>query len=135
MVKQVLILSLLTGLFLTSCNNRKNNQANQKGATLIQAETISNEELLVGHWVEPNPINQKEVQGIEIIKGGNAKSINMATLVYSKWWTKNNQLFLVEESIGNHTSSIDTTVYDIIKIDKDSLIMKGKYVTMSYKKQ
>ncbi len=59
----------------------------------------------------------------------------MTTLVYSKWWTKNNQLFLVEESIGNHTSSIDTTVYDIIKIDKDSLIMKGKYVTMSYKKQ
>jgi hypothetical protein len=135
MVKQVLTFSILTGLLLTSCNNNKNNQENQKETTVAPKETISNEELLVGSWGEPNPINEKEVQGIEIIKGGNAKSINMATLVYSKWWTKNNQLFLVEESIGNGTSGIDTTGYEIIKVDKDSLIMKDKFATIRYKKQ
>ena len=135
MVKQVLTFSILTGLLLTSCNNNKNNQENQKETIVAQTETIYNEELLVGKWGEPNPINEKEVQGIEILKGGNAKSINMATLVYSKWWTKNNQLFLVEESIGNGTSGIDTTGYEIIKVDKDSLIMKDKFATIRYKKQ
>ena len=89
----------------------------------------------MGRWVEPNPIEQEKVQGIELLKEGNAKSINMATLLYSKWWTKNNQLFLVEESIGNHTSSIDTISYDMIKIDSDSLILKNSYRTLRYKKQ
>ncbi len=135
MVKRVLTFSILTGILLTSCNNSKNNQENQKETTVAQTETISNEELLMGSWGEPNPINEKEVQGIEIIKGGNAKSINMATLVYSKWWTKNNQLFLVGKSIGNGTSGIDTTAYEIIKLDKDSLIMKDKFATIRYKKQ
>lgn len=86
-------------------------------------------------WEEPNPVNEKEVQGIEILKGGNVISINMATLVYSKWWTKNNQLFLVGESIGNGTSAIDTTAYEIIKVNKDRLIMKDKFATIRYKKQ
>lgn len=89
----------------------------------------------MGSWGEPNPINEKEVQGIEILKGGNAKSINMATLVYSKWWTKNNQIFLVAESIGNGTSGIDTTAYEIIKVDKVSLIIKDKFATIRYIKQ
>ncbi len=69
-------------------------------------------------------INKKEVQGFELISGGKAKSINMATLVYKNWWLKNKQLYLVSESIGNHASSIDTIAYDIIKIDKDSLVIK-----------
>ena len=95
----------------------------------------SNAELLLGRRVEPNPINQKEVQGIELLKDGNAKSINMATLLYSKWWTKNNQLFLVEKSIGNHTSSVDTISYNIIKLDSDSLILRNSYRALKYKKQ
>lgn len=135
MVKHVVTFLLLTGLFLTSCSSSKNNQANQKDATEAGTETIGNEELLVGHWVEPNPINEKEVQGIEIIKGGNAKSIHMETLKYSKWWAKNNQLLLVAESIGNHTSGIDTIAFDIIKIDNDSLILKKGNYTLKYKRQ
>lgn len=135
MGKHVLTFSLLIGLFLTSCNNSRNNEKNQKEATVVRTEKISNEELLVGHWVERNPINEKEVQGIEIIKGGNAKSINMQTLVYSKWWAKNNQLLLVVESIGNHSSNIDTVAFDIIKIDNDSLILKKGNYTLKYKKQ
>ena len=135
MIKNVFAFTLLIGLFLTSCKNSKNEQAIQNDGTVVQNATIDNEALLVGQWVEPNPINQNEVQGIEILKGGNAKSINMATLLYSKWWTKNNQLFLVEESIGNHTSSMDTAAYEIIKIDADSLIMKDEFATIRYKKQ
>lgn len=132
MIKQVLTFSILTGFLLTSCNNNQNNQ-NETNAT--QKETTDNEELILGSWGEPNPINEKEIQGIEILKEGNAKSINMATLVLSKWWTKNNQLFLVQESIGNGTSGIDTAAFEIIKLDKDSLILKDRYVTIRYKKQ
>lgn len=133
-VKLVLTFSLLIGLFLTSCSNN-NNWTNQKDTAIVQNQPQSNDELLLGRWVEPNPIEQEKVQGIELLKEGNAKSINMATLLYSKWWTKNNQLFLVEESIGNHTSSVDTISYNMIKIDSDSLILKNSYRTLRYKKQ
>lgn len=133
MVKLVLTFSLLIGLFLTSCSN-SDNQTNEKDTTIVQNQPQNNDEL-IGRWVEPNPIKQNEVQGIELLKEGKAKSINMATLLYSKWWTKNNQLFLVEESIGNQTSSIDTISYDIIKIDSDSLILRNLHRTLKYKKQ
>ena len=135
MVKLIWTFSLLIGLFLISCSSNNSNRKNQKETTIIQNKYQSNAELLLGRWVEPNPINQKEVQGIELLKDGNAKSINMATLLYSKWWTKNNQLFLVEKSIGNHTSSVDTISYNIIKLDSDSLILRNSYRELKYKKQ
>ncbi len=116
---------LACGIFLLfvslGCNNSGINKnvhvEPQVTDTIYEAD-------IIGSWVEPNPINKKEVQGFELISGGKAKSINMATLVYKNWWLKNKQLYLVSESIGNHASSIDTIAYDIIKIDKDSLVIK-----------
>lgn len=135
MVKQVLTFAVLVGFFLTSCNDTKKIQDNPDETIVTQQEASSKDDLLIGSWVEPNPINDKEVQGIEITEGGNAKSINMATLLYSKWWTKDDQLFLVEESLGNGVSNIDTITYQIVKVDQDSLILQDKAQTIRYKKQ
>jgi hypothetical protein len=135
MIKKVITLSLLTALFLTSCTKTKEMQTKENDTSAAKEEIKNNEDLVVGNWVEPNPINDKEVQGIEIIKGGDAKSINMATLLYSKWWIKDNQLLIVEESVGNKVSSIDTATFDIVKVDQDSLILKDQFKTVKYKKQ
>ena len=59
----------------------------------------------------------------------------MATLLYKNWWVENDQLFLVEESIGNHTSSIDTISYKITSVDEKSLILTDGDFTVTYKKQ
>ena len=116
------------------CNNKKAAENNAPKVE-IKNETKDYNELLIGNWVEKNPINENEVQGIEIIKGGAAKSINMATLVYKNWWVKNDSLFLVVESIGNRTSSIDTLGYKINNIDEKQLILADKEYIITYNKQ
>ena len=135
MVKHVLTFAVASAFLLTSCTDSKKVQEDVNDTTTIQSAPTISDDLLIGSWGEPNPINDKEVQGIEILTDGNAKSLNMATLLYSKWWTKDNQLFLVEESVGNGGSNIDTIAYEILKVDKDSLILKDNDQTIRYKKQ
>ena len=53
-----------------------------------------------GRWVEPIP-GMKGVQGFELKKGGEASSINMATLRYKSWEQSGQSLILSGESIGN----------------------------------
>lgn len=117
---------------IISCNN---NKPENKNTIYAEKREINYNDVLIGSWEEPNPINKNEVQGIEILKGGEAKSINMATLVYKNWWVENDKLFLVAESIGNHTSSIDTTSYTITNIDSSSLTLTDSSLTIKYKKQ
>jgi hypothetical protein len=96
---------------------------------------ISETNLLIGSWVEPNPINANEVQGIKINEDGTAKSINMSTLVYKKWWKENDKLALVFESVGNGLTIIDTTKFEIIKLNHNELEIKDNDYTIKYKRQ
>ncbi|ATP57166.1 hypothetical protein CPT03_12135 [Pedobacter ginsengisoli] len=116
---------------VTSCTQTSKQNAQGDG----QYETENNKNLLIGSWVEPNPINKNEVQGVTISNDGTAKSINMATLVYKKWWKEDGKLILVAESIGNGSSSLDTTKYEIIKLTDKELELKDRALTISYKKQ
>ncbi len=76
---------------------------------------------LVASWTQPNPINDKEVQGFELKEDGTAASINMATLKTNTWWVEGDQLFLEQESIGNGTSSLDTVSYKYEVVDNTTL--------------
>lgn len=125
----ILLLSVLAG-----CNKSSNTKALTTETKPLDTVVETNPDL-VGSWIQPNPINKKEVQGLELMNGGEAKSINMATYLYKNWWLKDKQLHLVVESIGNGTSSIDTLAYDIIKVDKDSLVIKHEYLQLSYKRK
>lgn len=134
---------------LTSCNSNGSSSASedatqesattaltesQPSAELTPANTM-NDERFVGKWVEPNPINDKEVQGFELAKDGTSKSINMASFEHHKWWFQNDSLYLVAKSIGNHTESEDTTGYKVISVSKDSLVLKDQELILNYKRE
>ena len=69
------------------------------------------------------------LQGIKIESGGKASSINMATLQYETWESKDGKLILTGKSIGNHRTLSFTDTLMIEKLTQDSLILsKGDYV-------
>ena len=131
MKKIIYGISILLFATIIGCNNKNTEKDN---VTEIESVATNYNELLIGSWVEKNPINENEVQGVEIIKGGEAKSINMAKLLYKNWWVENDKLFLVEESLGNQTSSIDTLSYIISSIDEKNLLLTDGDYTVTYKK-
>lgn len=122
MKKLILIFLVIFGL--SRCNQTK-----------TESKTENAKFLLTGSWVQPNPINEKEVQGFVLQKDGKAISINMATLVYKKWWTEEGNLVLVAESFGNHSSSIDTMRYEIVNNTNSILELKnGDFIDKYTKK-
>lgn len=133
MTKNILTISLITTLILASC--QKTTKQETKNNENILPSMISETNLLIGSWVEPNPINANEVQGIKINEDGTAKSINMSTLVYKKWWKENDKLALVFESVGNGLTIIDTTKFEIIKLNHNELEIKDNDYTIKYKRQ
>jgi hypothetical protein len=133
MTKNILTISLITTLILASC--QKTTKQETKNDENILPSMVSETNLLIGSWVEPNPINANEVQGIKINEDGTAKSINMSTLVYKKWWKENDKIALVFESIGNGLTIIDTTKFEIIKLNHYELEIKDNDYTIKYKRQ
>lgn len=51
-----------------------------------------------------------------------------------KWYVKNDSLYLVAKSIGNKTSSIDTTAYEIEHLDVNRMKLKYKNKILDYTK-
>jgi hypothetical protein len=133
MIKKVFSIVLMVSLALTSCNQSQKQETKDEKVPKIKTEKETN--LLIGSWVEPNPINENELQGIVIKENGIAESINMATLIYKKWWKDANKLILVAESVGNGTSSLDTIKYEVIKLNEKELELKNNDYTVKYKKQ
>jgi hypothetical protein len=124
--KIVVAISLMA--LLTACKKTEDKQIQENSnepTKMVESSHFSKEQL-VGDWVQPNPINSKEVQGFSLLENGAAQSINMATLLYEKWWMDNDELFLVAKSIGNRQQSVDTLAYKIIKLDNSSLSIKYK---------
>jgi PBP1b-binding outer membrane lipoprotein LpoB len=133
MTKNIVTILLISTLLLSSCQQTtKQETKNNENILPIKASETN---LLIGSWVEPNPINVNEVQGIKINEDGTLKSINMSTLVYKKWWKENDKLALVSESIGNGLTIIDTIKFEIIKLNHKELEIKNKDYTIKYKRQ
>lgn len=95
-----------------------------------QKSTIDTK-LLVGSWEDQS----ESALNFSLLSDGTAQSDNMETLVYKQWNVKNNQLYLVAESIGNRTSSIDTMVYDIQQLDENQMVLKRDELIFTYKRQ
>ena len=130
---QKLMAALLLAVALAGCTSQSDNEKKSNQHSLHTSPTT--ETALVGSWIEPNPIDSTQVQGIELQTGGMAQSINMATLLYKNWSLSDQKLVLVAESIGNRTSSIDTTSYEIVKIDTDSLVLKNQELMLRYRRK
>ena len=132
MNRRLISFAILAGLTIVSCNNTIKEGEPETTITETVKDTTN---LLVGSWVQPNPINDKEVQGFLINSDGTAESINMATLLYKKWWEEDGKLILLIESVGNGSSSIDTIRYDIVKNTATELDLKMGDYTDKYTRQ
>lgn len=64
------------------------------------------------------------VQGIELRAGGEASSINMATLQYEKWQQQGDRLILRGKSVGNGQTIDFTDTLQIDRLAQDSLILR-----------
>ena len=124
---------LVAYMGFASCQQQSKQDNNKIEIIASASEKMQNP--LIGSWVEPNPINEKEVQGITLNEDGTAVSINMATLLYKKWWQQNDELVLVSESIGNKLTILDTSKYSILKIDSVELELKNGIDTIKYRRQ
>lgn len=118
---------------LYSCG--ENSTPGQSETAKVGKDSVASDRpQILGRWTEPIPGMEKEMQGFEILPDSSAKSINSATLLYIKWWLKQDTLTLVTRSIGNHTEGIDTTSYRIVAHTQDSLILKNNEIILRYKR-
>lgn len=91
------------------------------------------EQELVGLWVEPIP-GMDKVQGVALKEGGEAHSVNMATLLYERWECNGNELFLTGKSVGNHQTVAFADTLKIEKVSADSLILMRGKTRIAYRK-
>jgi hypothetical protein len=72
----------------------------------------------IGRWTMADPINKTQRMGVELSINGVAKSINMATLPYTRWELqgKPGRLILFGQSIGNGQTFEEKTIVTIKKI-------------------
>lgn len=117
-MKKLILAAAVIAMALAACGGKK--------------ATVSIE----GSWVMPVEGQPGKVQGITLEEGGDAYSINMATLVYKYWDQHGDDLYLTVKSIGN---GIEIEGVDTLKIEKltaDSLILNSNYgYTLRYARQ
>jgi hypothetical protein len=74
-------------------------------AVLVIAMSACNEkkskDSIIGSWIMPIEGQPGKMQGIKPEEGGDASSINMATLAYKYWEQRGDELYLTVKSIGN----------------------------------
>lgn len=114
---------LLNDSVKVTCTNE-----NINGVQFLKAEELtitvhSPYYYIQGTWLEPNPIDPKEMQGFTLNQDGTASSVNMATLLIKRWNMNNKILTLQYESIGNRQTITGTDTLNVIKINADSLVL------------
>ena len=70
--------------------------------------------------------------GFLLAADGKAASINSATLVYKTWKREGDKLIMDIESIGNGQTIASTDTMNVLKLDKDSLILNNGGMIMRY---
>ncbi len=78
---------------------------------------------IAGTWVEPNPIEEGQFQGMKLEPDGSASSVNMFTLVYRYWVLEGDKLILSGQSIGNKQTIDFTDTLKVLKLDDESLVL------------
>lgn len=114
---------LLNDSVKVTCTNENINGVQILKATELTITAHSPYYYIQGTWVEPNPINPKEMQGFTLNQDGTASSVNMATLLIKRWNMNNKTLTLQYESIGNRQTLAGTDTLNVVKINADSLVL------------
>ncbi len=98
------------------------------------ARFVLNQSALLGNWVMPNPIDGSDEVGIRIKEGGIAESIELTTLTYKTWRLVRGQLEIVLVREGG-SGEDEINIYDIMKLEPDTLVYKDKDETFEYSRQ
>ena len=98
------------------------------------AEVVINQNMLLGDWVMPDPIDGSSEIGIKIKEGGIAEGIEQSMITYRTWKVVNGQLEIVSIREGGGQEE-ETNYYDIIKLTQDSLTYKNDEDTFEYERQ
>ena len=87
----------------------------EDGAAATKIATDPTYAEAVGKWTMPDPIASEGVMGVQIMVEGAARSINMATLVYTSWELQGeaDKILLKGQSLGNG-QTIDFTQTGVI---------------------
>lgn len=76
---------------------------------------------LVGRWVEPDPVDEGMVQGIELEEVGTANSINSRSNHYVSWRLYNGKLLLVDSYEGIIDDNVPEDTLRILRLTADSM--------------
>lgn len=83
---------------------------------------------LEGSWVSPVAGQPGQEEGFELRPGGAAASVNMATMLYSRWSLPGpGRLRLHYTSVGNKVTSSGDEDYSIISLGQNKLFLKDSY--------
>lgn len=99
-----------------------------------EAGLVINETTLMGKWVMPNPLDGSSIVGISLKDGGIAESIEQSTIIYKTWKIVDGQIEI--QSVREGGGDVEeTNVYEIVKLDADSLIYKNEEDIFEYGRQ
>jgi len=121
-----IIIYLLLLIPMLSYSQQELKQENEN----LSAKQTNNTKLLIGSWKDKS----SAALHFSLLSDGSARSDNMQTLLYQKWSVKGNKLTLTIKSIGNGNSSVSEEVFDIYKLDEESLILKQDNIVFEYSK-
>lgn len=80
---------------------------------------------LDGQWIQEIPGMKGQFQGMLLKENGEARSINMHTLLYETWEKDGNKLILKGKSIGNGQTIAFDISYLIKKVDAGQLVLNN----------
>ena len=129
-IYKIFTLLFVAALLVSSCKNGQENSGQIAAHKKKAQKSTVNERYLIGSWEDPS----SAALHFTLFADGTAHSDNMSTLLYEKWYVKDNNLYLVVKSLGNKSSSTDTEVYIIEHLDESQMKLKQKNRILEYKK-
>lgn len=94
-------------------------------------EIVINQNMLLGDWIMPDPIDGGTDVGISIKEGGVAESIEMTNITYRTWKIVDGQLEIISIREGGGQEE-EVNYYDITKLTADSLSYKNDEDSYEY---
>lgn len=131
-MKTITLTILASSLFLISCKKEvktDDSQVSTDSTTISSKENSFSQKDLIGDW-----ITGEYHDGFKLNEDGTAKSINSATLRYSKWELKGDLLLLDNLSIGNGSSGKGVDTLHIESLMNNELKIKGNNSEMIYRR-
>ena len=83
-----------------------------------------NTSMLIGDWVEPDPVSEGNVKGFMLSSGGNATSINIEDMAFESWNIFEGRLLLHGAFVGSGNQTF-TDTFTIVSLLADSLMIEG----------